>query len=160
MSTLQSIREKLRSLPFDGVSPSACAVPSVTMGKSSDGFGLYIVVGLIIGVLATVAIVKLWMSYRKEPEAGKPPPADQYVAQLAERIRNAPPVAPRVQPVQRPAVAPQTPSQYPEVVGDFPQPEPGGQVPPGYSGPVTGPASAEQPDMEGLDTTDPYLSPL
>lgn len=166
MSTLQSIREKLRNLPFEGVNPS-CAAQSLgapTLGTSSgSNVSVYVVVGLLIGVLVTAAIVKLWLSYKSDKPAPAPTqpqlPADQYVTQLAQRIR-AQEGVPRIEPVQRPQHKPQpSPYQgYPETdsIGNMPRPEAGSQL--------TQPPQQQQmesaPIDDGLDANDPYLTPI
>jgi len=163
MATLQAIREKLRSLPFDSAgTPSFGCTSPVMPSSASNGYGLSIVIGLVIGVIVTVVVVKMWMSYRGDVKAKEPtlPPADQYVAQLAERIKNAPAV-PRVAPVHPPMAPPTAQPMYRDTdqIGEWPKPEYGGQ-------PSAAPIQMQQmqepmsPPPPGLDTSDPYLTPL
>ena len=172
MSTLQKIREKLRSLPFDTVStPSAaCALgASAVMPSGGPGYGL-LIAGLVVGVIVTIVVVKLWMSYRDDgkPKEVKLPPADQYIAQLTEHIKKAPPM-PKIQPVAPPKLAPSPyGSMFPDTdsLGEMPKPE-GGMIPPGYQQPVNyaqqygpQPVQTAQALDPGVDANDPYLTPL
>ena len=168
MSTLQTIREKLRNLPFEGANPASACMASVSpsMGSStSSSVSMYVVIGVIVGVLVTAVVVKLWVSYKEEkPVAAgqaKPPlPADQYIAQLAQHIK-AQEAVPKIEPVRRaevPRLQPVAHHSYPDTstIGNMPQPEAGSQL--------TQPAQPQMVDQgpisDGLDTNDPFLTPV
>lgn len=166
MSTLQTIREKLRNLPFEVPSPSSCAAaPSFAGGSSGSSVSVYVVVGLLIGVAVTALIVKLWLSYKADkpvPAAALPPlPADQYVAQLAQRIKAQEGMR-RVEPVVRGDAAsrlqPISHQAYPDTstIGNMPQPEAGSQL----TQPPQQQLMDQGPVADGLDANDPYLTPI
>jgi len=125
---------------------------------------VYVVVGLLIGVLVTAAIVKLWLSYKSEKPvavAAQPQlPADQYVTQLAQRIR-AQEGVPRFEPVQRqpPQLQPVAGNHsYPatDSIGNMPRPEAGSQL----TQPPQQQLMDSAPIDDGLDANDPYLTPI
>jgi hypothetical protein len=139
---------------------------SPSMGSSSgSSMSVYIVIGVVVGVLVTAVIVKLWLSYKQDkPQtatASQPPlPADQYIAQLAQRIK-AQEGVPKIEPVRRvepPRLHPVAYQSYPDTstIGNMPQPEAGSQL--------TQPAQPQMVDQgpvsDGLDTNDPYLTPV
>jgi hypothetical protein len=153
MNTLQSIRDKLRAINCEATpAPTAAAVMPTSAGS---GYTVCIIVGLIVGVLVTVLLVKLWQAYRADGRAAESshqpmppkPPADLFAAQLADRIRAA---QPRVEPVP---VAPVPAHHPPPVIGDMPRPEvPVAQPQQDYA---MQPAALEP----GLQD-DPFLTPL
>ena len=167
MSTLNTIRQKLRDI--SAPSPAAMA-PSGTgammPNSQSSSMSPYLIGGLILGAIVLVVVCKMWMGAKESPAAAPlnaprvQPPADQYAAQLAERIRNSQPVRP-VAPVQyrQPVAAP----MRQEDIGRWPQPEPG----PGSGGGIDDDDDDMMPDEPvfpagppGAGGNDPYLTPL
>jgi len=156
MNTLQSIRDKLRAINCEATpSPGAGAVMPTSAGS---GYTVCIIVGLVVGVLVTVLLVKLWQAYRADGRpadaaaAAPKPPADLFAAQLADRIRAA---QPRVEPVP---VAPVPAHHPPPVLGDMPRPE----VPmgPPSQNPGMHPADMQPAALEPALQDDPFLTPL
>lgn len=169
MSTLNTIRQKLRDIRTPtpaAMTPGGTGAMMPTTQSSS--MTPYLIGGLILGAIVLLVVCKMWMGAKEDAPAGKPlvgngpsayPPADQYAAQLAERIRASQPVRP-VAPVvlRQPVSAP----QRQEDIGRWPQPEPG----PGSAmeGDDPGDMMPEDPvfpvDAPGGGGDDPYLTPL